>query len=100
MEIVNTIMKTGNKNFMIFHAITSYPTPYELANLNVIKVMLDRYSNIIIGYSDYTIGWQCSYADVSGLIEKFGYKPDTDLKDGIGEFVKWYREFYGESNNE
>jgi N-acetylneuraminate synthase len=61
-EIVNTIMKTGNKNFMIFHAITSYPTPYELANLNVIKVMLDRYPNIIIGYSDHTIGWQCSYA--------------------------------------
>jgi len=61
-EIVNTIMKTGNKNFMIFHAITSYPTPYELANLNVIKTMLDRYPNTIIGYSDHTIGWQCSYA--------------------------------------
>lgn len=41
-----------------------------------------------------------TYADVSGLIEKFGYKPNTDLKDGIGEFVKWYREFYRESNNE
>ena len=35
-----------------------------------------------------------TYADVSGLINDFGYKPDTDLKDGIGEFVKWYREFY------
>ncbi len=35
-----------------------------------------------------------TYADVSGLIDDFGYKPDTDLKDGIGEFVKWYKEFY------
>ena len=35
-----------------------------------------------------------TYADVSGLIEDFGYKPDTQLKDGIEEFVKWYREFY------
>jgi N,N'-diacetyllegionaminate synthase len=61
-EIVNTIMKTGNKNFMLFHAITSYPTPYDLANLNVIKTMLDRYPNTLIGYSDHTIGWQCSYA--------------------------------------
>jgi N,N'-diacetyllegionaminate synthase len=61
-EIVNTIMKTGNSNFMIFHAITSYPTPYKLANLNVIKVMLERYPNILIGYSDHTVGWQCSYA--------------------------------------
>ena len=37
-----------------------------------------------------------TYADVSGLINDFGYKPDTKLADGIGEFVKWYRKFYGE----
>jgi len=36
-----------------------------------------------------------TYADVSGLINDFGYKPDTKLTDGIGEFVKWYKEFYG-----
>ena len=34
--------------------------------------------------------------DVSGLINDFGYKPDTKLSDGICEFVKWYKEFYGE----
>jgi UDP-glucuronate 4-epimerase len=38
-----------------------------------------------------------TYADVSGLMEDFGYKLDTDLKDGIAEFVKWYKEFYGEN---
>jgi len=38
---------------------------------------------------------ESTYADVSGLIEDFGYKPDTELTDGIGEFVKWYKEFYG-----
>jgi len=35
-----------------------------------------------------------TYADVSGLINDFGYKPDTKLAYGIGEFVKWYKEFY------
>jgi len=35
-----------------------------------------------------------TYADVSGLMNDFGYKPDTDLKDGIEQFVKWYKEFY------
>ena len=35
-----------------------------------------------------------TYADVSGLINDLGYKPDTDLKDGIEQFVKWYRNFY------
>ena len=40
---------------------------------------------------------ESTYADVSGLIKDFGYKPDTKLEDGIAEFVKWYREFYGEN---
>ena len=35
-----------------------------------------------------------TYADVSGLMKDFGYKPDTKLADGISEFVKWYRDFY------
>jgi UDP-glucuronate 4-epimerase len=35
-----------------------------------------------------------TFADVSGLVSDFDYKPDTDIKDGISRFVKWYREFY------
>jgi UDP-glucuronate 4-epimerase len=35
-----------------------------------------------------------TYADVSDLINDFGYKPDTNLTDGIGKFIKWYKEFY------
>jgi len=35
-----------------------------------------------------------TYADVSGLISEFGYRPDTSLAVGIGEFVKWYKDFY------
>ncbi len=35
-----------------------------------------------------------TYADVSGLINDFGYKPETDLADGISKFVRWYKEFY------
>lgn len=35
-----------------------------------------------------------TYADTSGLIEDFDYKPDTELSSGIKEFVEWYKEFY------
>ena len=35
-----------------------------------------------------------SHADVSGLIEDFDYKPDTDIKAGIGKFIEWYKEYY------
>ncbi len=41
-----------------------------------------------------------TYADVSGLINEFGYKPDTQLKDGIEKFVLWYKEFYGVGKDE
>lgn len=35
-----------------------------------------------------------TYADVGDLINDLDYKPDTSLDYGIGEFIKWYREFY------
>ena len=40
-----------------------------------------------------------TYADVSGLMNDFGYKPATNLADGIDEFVKWYKAFYEKSND-
>ncbi len=61
-EIVDVIMSTGNKNFSILHAITSYPTKYDIVNLNVIKSFRDRYPGVVIGYSDHTIGVQCCLA--------------------------------------
>ena len=33
-------------------------------------------------------------ADTSLLESYIGYKPSTNLKDGIKEFVKWYKIFY------
>ena len=38
---------------------------------------------------------QSTYADVTGLINDMGYKPDTPLEEGVEKFVAWYREFYG-----
>jgi UDP-glucuronate 4-epimerase len=35
-----------------------------------------------------------TYADVSDLMNDFGYKPDTSLEVGIERFVKWYKKFH------
>ena len=35
-----------------------------------------------------------TYADVSGLIEDFGYKPQTSIQEGIDKFVDWYVDFF------
>ncbi|CAA9889376.1 Uncharacterized 37.6 kDa protein in cld 5'region [Candidatus Methylobacter favarea] len=36
-----------------------------------------------------------TYADVSDLVNDLGYKPATLLENGIKNFVKWYKDFYG-----
>lgn len=33
-------------------------------------------------------------ADVKNLNEKFDYKPNTSIDDGISNFVKWYKNYY------
>lgn len=35
-----------------------------------------------------------TYADVDALTAAVGFKPATSIEEGIGRFVKWYREFY------
>ncbi len=37
-----------------------------------------------------------THADVSDLERDFGYKPQTSIRQGIGEFVRWYKSYYGE----
>ncbi|MCQ2485858.1 MAG: NAD-dependent epimerase [Clostridia bacterium] len=35
-----------------------------------------------------------TYADVTPLIEKFGFKPSTSIDEGLGRFVEWYKNYY------
>ena len=35
-----------------------------------------------------------TYADVTPLIEKFGFKPSTSIDEGLKSFVDWYKEYY------
>lgn len=35
-----------------------------------------------------------SFAEVADLTEAVGFKPDTPVKEGIGNFVNWYRDYF------
>lgn len=35
-----------------------------------------------------------TYADTSALERDYGFKPNTDLRDGLRKFAEWYKEFY------
>lgn len=35
-----------------------------------------------------------TYADVSGLIRDFGFRPDTSVEEGLSRFAKWFLDYY------
>ena len=35
-----------------------------------------------------------TYADVDDLVKDLNYKPNMDVKEGVKNFVNWYREYY------
>ena len=35
-----------------------------------------------------------TYADTTPLMNDYGFKPETPLKEGLDRFCKWYKEFY------
>lgn len=38
-----------------------------------------------------------TYADVSGLMEDYGFKPSTTIEEGLGRFARWFLSYYQES---
>jgi len=57
-EIDNAInlIKSTNKNIVIMHTNSSYPTPIEDVNLNRIEALKHKYPNCKIGYSNHCFG--------------------------------------------
>jgi len=38
-----------------------------------------------------------TYADVTALVDEFGYKPETSVQQGVVKFVEWYLRYHSES---
>lgn len=81
------------------------PAPYRIYNIgNNNAVELGRFIEIL----EDTLGRkavrnlmpmqpgdvEATYADVDDLIRDTGFKPHTPLEQGIGEFVRWFRDYY------
>lgn len=35
-----------------------------------------------------------TYADIEDLVSQFNYRPSTSVDKGVGNFIRWYRDFY------
>ena len=63
-SMVETIQKTGNRDIVILHCVTKYPTEPKLVNLGNMKVISDNF-DVITGYSDHTKGYHIPLAAVA-----------------------------------
>ncbi|MGE4297457.1 MAG: NAD-dependent epimerase [Desulfovibrionaceae bacterium] len=82
------------------------PAPYKLYNIgNNNWVELGRFIEVI----EEHLGMKAeknllpmqpgdvpaTYADIDDLINDVGFKPATTIEQGIGEFIAWYRSYFG-----
>ncbi len=81
------------------------PVPYRIYNIGNNKVVeLSRYIEVLeeclgkkaeINYMPMQPGdVPATEADVDDLVRDVGFKPDTSIEEGIGNFVKWYKDYY------
>lgn len=104
-EMVNACLELGNKDIILFHTVSNYPTYPEQVNLEVIKTLKKEFPYLKIGFSDHTIGSTACFAAAcigADVVEKhFTYDknaegPDHQLSaspEEMGEIVEKIREF-------
>jgi N-acetylneuraminate synthase/N,N'-diacetyllegionaminate synthase len=71
-ESVTAVHSTGNIELILLHCTSNYPAKYENLNLDAINTLRERF-NVIVGYSDHTLGIEASIAAVAmgaNVIEK------------------------------
>jgi len=53
-EAVAAIESEGNRQIVLLHCVTNYPTKIKDVNLNMMKQMMDAFPKYPVGYSDHT----------------------------------------------
>jgi len=61
---ISLIYNLGSKNIILLHCTTSYPTPYDQVNMNILNTLKNSFG-LPIGYSDHTIGIEVPIMAVS-----------------------------------
>lgn len=72
-HIVKIMQTAGKRNFALLHCVSSYPTNIENCRLRTIKLFLNEFPNIVIGYSGHELGIDVATAAVcfgAKIIEK------------------------------
>lgn len=93
---VDTCRKVGNNNIILLKCTSSYPAPLELANLNTIPDLKERFG-VEVGFSDHTYGSLApTVATTLGakviekhfILDKAIGGPDADFSLNVEEFTE------------
>jgi pseudaminic acid synthase len=93
---VDTCRKAGNNDIILLKCTSSYPAPLELANLNTIPDLKERF-NVEVGFSDHTYGALAPTIAVSlgakviekhFILDKSVGGPDADFSLDVAEFTE------------
>lgn len=84
--------KEGSQYYRLFNIGNNQPVQLE-SFINTIENALAKKANKkYLPMQDGDV--VRTYADIEELNKQIGFKPETNLQDGINKFVKWYSEFY------
>lgn len=54
-EALDVMICEGNRNIVILHTVSGYPTYYEHVNLNILETYRSEFPGFYIGFSDHTL---------------------------------------------
>lgn len=90
-DIYNVYNIGGNKQYTVNELVDIIIQ--ELIKNNLVDKSIDF--SKLIKYSDVKKGEvNETYADITKIKNDFNYNPKVSLKDGIKEFIKWYKDYY------
>ena len=93
---VDTCRKAGNNDIILLKCTSSYPAPLELANLNTIPDLKQRFK-VEVGFSDHTYGFLAPTVAVTlgakviekhFILDKSIGGPDADFSLDVSEFTE------------
>ncbi|HDM8200123.1 TPA: N-acetylneuraminate synthase family protein [Vibrio harveyi] len=70
---VNELQNAGAENLCVLHCVSIYPAASEIINLNNMVTLQNKLKNVVIGYSDHTMGSEVAAASIAlgaCLVEK------------------------------
>ena len=91
---IKTCLDAGNDQIAILKCTSSYPSPFDEINLNVIPVLEEKF-NVVVGLSDHTMGSEVAIAGVAlgaKIVEKH-FILDRNMDGPDSEFSMEPQEF-------